>query len=134
MIFLESDLGALLFPEAFPSEGFLETILLRGGAGGGVPGFLLPDLLVPEGADVPFFFGALSLAAGLAGSALLGVAILGAFLGGWGAAAAGLAGATFLGGWGAAFLAAGCLAAGCLAAEGLPAVLAPDEMAGIADV
>ena len=118
MIFLESDLGALLFPEAFPSEGFLETILLRGGAGGGVTGFLLPDLLVPEGADVPFFFGALSLAAGLAGSALLGVAILGAFLGGWGAA----------------FLAAGCLAAGCLAAEGLPAVLAPDEMAGIADV
>ena len=97
VIFLESDLAAL-FSEAFPSDGFLDTILLRGGAGGGVSGFLLPVLPVVAGAGCPFFFGALSPAAGLAGSALLGVAILGAFLGGWGAAAAGAAGATFLGG------------------------------------
>ena len=76
----------------------METILLRGRAGGGVSGFLLPVLPVAAGAGGPFFFAALSPAANLAGSALLGVVTLEAFLGGWGAAAAGVAGATFLGG------------------------------------
>jgi hypothetical protein len=128
VIFLASDFEEL-FSEALPSEGFFDTILLRGGAGGGVPGVFLPVLPVTAGATVPFFFGALSVAAGLAGSALLGVAILGAFLGGWGTAAAELAGATFLGGCGAAFL-----EAGCLAGAGLPAVLALGARPAVAAV
>jgi hypothetical protein len=81
VIFLESDLTAR-FSEAFPSEGFLETILLRGRAGGGVAGVFLLVLLVPAGGAETFFFGALSPADGLVGSTLLGVAILGAFLDG----------------------------------------------------